>query len=270
VKLPTIDLTPRIGTEIRADPDTLIDGAHAKQIREVLEQRGIVLFRQVNLDERQQVAFARTLGDIIDQGVDNIYKVTLDKRITPTADYLTGTFYWHLDGTVDEIPTRASLLSARVLSEEGGETEWANTYAAYEDLPRSDKDAIEGLRVVHSAEAIERAAKPDFTDADLAEWRTRPKRSHPLVWTHASGRKSLVLGHTASHVEGMDERESDTLLDRLLAWSTQPQFVYHHQWRVGDLVIWDNTGTLHRVTPYTVESGRLMHRTTLVGEEPLA
>lgn len=268
--LSTTDLAPRIGSEIQAGADDLLGGAHAGQIRQVLDQRGLVLFRRVDLDDRQQVAFARTLGAVIEQGVDNIYKVTLDKRVTATADYLKGTFFWHIDGTVDEVPTRASLLSARRLSATGGETEWANTYAAYEDLPAADKDAIEGLRVVHATEAIERIAKPDFTEEDLADWRTRPVRSHPLVWTHASGRRSLLLGHTASHVEGMDPEESRTLLDRLQAWSTQPQFVYRHEWEVGDLVIWDNTGTVHRVMPYPADSGRLMHRTTLVGEEPVA
>ncbi len=144
--LETIDLSPRIGTEMRAAAAELLSGAHTEQIRERLEQTGLILFRQVNLDDREQVAFARTLGDLVDQGMDNIYKVTLDKRVTKTADYLLGTFLWHIDGTTDEIPSRASLLSARCLSESGGQTEWANTYAAYEDLPQEEKDAIEGLQ----------------------------------------------------------------------------------------------------------------------------
>jgi alpha-ketoglutarate-dependent taurine dioxygenase len=267
VTLDTIDLSSRIGTEIRADAAALVSGEHTEQIRDVLDRRGLVLFRRVNLDDREQVAFARTLGGVIDQGEDNIYKVSLDKRVTTTADYLLGTFLWHIDGTTDEIPTRASLLSARRLSDTGGQTEWANTYAAYDDLPPDEKDAIDGLRVAHSAETIVRAARPDFTAAD---GRTRPVRSHPLVWTHGSGRKSLVLGSTAAHVEGMDPGEGRALLDRLQEWATQPRFVHRHEWAVGDLVIWDNTGTMHRVVPYSAESGRLMHRTTLVGEEPLA
>jgi alpha-ketoglutarate-dependent taurine dioxygenase len=268
--LETIVLSPRIGTEIRADPAALLSGAHTEQIRDVLDQRELVLFRAVNLDDRQQVAFARTLGDVVDQGEDNIYKVSLDKRVTATADYLLGTFLWHIDGTTDEVPSRASLLTARRLSESGGQTEWASTYAAYEDLPPAEKDAVEGLRVVHSAETIERAARPDFTEADVAHWRMRPARSHPLVWTHASGRRSMVLGATASHVEGMDPEESRALLDRLQEWATQPPFVHRHEWQIGDLVIWDNTGTMHRVVPYSAESGRQMHRTTLVGEEAVA
>jgi alpha-ketoglutarate-dependent taurine dioxygenase len=268
--LATVDLSPRLGTEIRADAAALLSGTYAAQIRDVLDRRGLVLFRRVGLDDRQQVAFARTLGDVVDQGEDHIYKVTLDKRVTATADYLLGTFLWHIDGTTDEIPTRASVLSARVLSATGGQTEWANTYAAYDELPAAEKDALDGLRVVHSAETIERAARPDFTEADVARWRTRPVRSHPLVWTHASGRRSLVLGATASHVEGMEPAAGRALLDRLLAWATRPHLVHQHEWQVGDLVIWDNTGTMHRVVPYAADSGRMMHRTTLVGEEAVA
>ena len=264
------DLKPRIGTELHATRDDLLSGAHAAQVREVLEQRGVVLFRQVGLDDREQVAFARTLGDVVDLGVDNIYKVSLDRNVTRTADYLLGTFLWHIDGTTDEVPTRASVLSARKLSDTGGQTQWANTYAAYEDLPAEDKEAIDGLRVVHHVETIERAARDNFTEQDVASWRSRPVRSHPLVWAHGSGRKSLVLGATATRVEGMGDEEGRALLDRLQAWATQPQFVYEHEWTVGDLVIWDNTGTMHRVIPYDADSGRLMHRTTLVGEEPLA
>ena len=92
----------------------------------------------------------------------------------------------------------------------------------------------------------------------------------PLVWTHRSGRKSLVIGATAYQVSGMDYRQSAALLVKLREWATQPQFVYQHQWKVGDMVIWDNTGTMHRATPYDPACGRMMHRTKLEGEEAFA
>lgn len=93
-------------------------------------------------------------------------------------------------------------------------------------------------------------------------------RELPLVWTHKSGRKSLVLGATAHHITGIDYARSAELLVRLRDWATQPQFTYRHKWTVGDLVIWDNTGTMHRATPYDPSSGRLLQRTKLEGEEP--
>jgi alpha-ketoglutarate-dependent taurine dioxygenase len=92
----------------------------------------------------------------------------------------------------------------------------------------------------------------------------------PLVWKHRSGRKSLVIGCTAYQIEGMSYRESTEILVRLREWATQPQFVYRHEWTVGDMVIWDNTGTMHRATPYDPACGRMLHRTKLEGEEAFA
>ncbi len=90
------------------------------------------------------------------------------------------------------------------------------------------------------------------------------------MWTRGNGRRSLLVGATAERVVGLSEAESRELLDRLLVWATQPRFSLRHHWHHGDLVIWDNTGILHRAQPYTAESHRLMHRTTLVGEEAVA
>jgi alpha-ketoglutarate-dependent taurine dioxygenase len=94
-------------------------------------------------------------------------------------------------------------------------------------------------------------------------------QEHPLVWTHKTGRKSLVLAATADHIVGMPRADGRALLARLLQWTVQPDFTYSHEWEKGDLVIWDNCGTLHRAIPYDSKSGREMHRTSLAGEEPL-
>ena len=92
----------------------------------------------------------------------------------------------------------------------------------------------------------------------------------PLVWSHRSGRKSLVLGCTAYQVTDMDFKAGTELLVKLREWATQPEFVYRHEWTVGDTVIWDNTGTMHRAIPYDPDCGRMMHRTKLEGEEAFA
>jgi alpha-ketoglutarate-dependent taurine dioxygenase len=89
------------------------------------------------------------------------------------------------------------------------------------------------------------------------------------VWRHRDGRHSLVLGATADHIEGMDVEEGRALLQDLLDRSTAPDRVYRHEWRVGDMVIWDNRGVLHRACPYDPSSARDMHRTTLAGDEPI-
>ena len=264
------DLAPRIGTAIETDVDTLLSGVLAKDIRALLEQRGVVVFPRIDLTDEQQVAFTRTLGRIVDEGVGNVYKVTMDPVENAQAEYLKGAFYWHIDGTMSEMPILASLLSARRLSPVGGDTLFANTYAAFDDLPRAEQEALEELRVVHMFEVAQRFVDPEPSYETLQKWQHFPPKVLPLVWKHRSGRKSLVLGSTASHVEGMDLREGWALLSRLRDHATQEQFVYRHKWNVGDLVIWDNTGTMHKAEAYAADSGRMMHRTKLEGEEPFA
>jgi alpha-ketoglutarate-dependent taurine dioxygenase len=270
----TVELTPRIGTEIRSDIPTLLSGEHAAEIRELLEQRGVLVFRELGLTDEQHLAFSKTLGDLLLQGGDELLNISLDRDANKgkefLAEYLKGSWYWHIDQANADIPTRASLLTGRKLSDVGGDTDFANTYAAWDDLPEADKQAYEKLRVVHSLESSQLYIKPEPSLADLEGWRARnPSRTHPLVWTHKSGRKSLVLGATASYVVGMSPEESRYTLTRLRDWATRPEFVYRHHWKLGDLVIWDNTGTMHRATPYPVDSGRKMTRTTLKGEEAL-
>lgn len=267
--LQTTDLTPRIGTQIKVDRAELLKGRHSKRIRDLLEQRGVVIFRGLNLNDDEQLALSKTLGEVIPQGEKGLYKITLEESAHDTVDLLHGTFCWHIDGTCDDVPTRASILNPRKLSETGGQTEFANTYAAYEDLPESDKKAIDKLRVVHMQETLQRHVFPNPTDEQVVRWRSRPTKTHPLVWTHRSGRKSLVLGMTATSIEGMPYTEGLSLINRLQAWASQPKYVYSHAWQMGDLLIWDNTGVMHRVQRYPVDSGRLLQRTTLVGEEAL-
>jgi alpha-ketoglutarate-dependent taurine dioxygenase len=263
-------LCPRIGAEIEADVETLLDGSSAAKIRSLLEERGVLVFPEIHLSDEQQVAFTRTLGTIVDEGENYVFKVTMNKDDNAHAEYLKGAFYWHIDGTMSEVPILASILSSRRLSETGGETEFANTYAAYDDLPEGEKSAIDDLRVVHSFAASQRYWNPEPSYREFRIWQSRGTNTLPLVWKHRSGRKSLILGCTAARVEGMDLEEGEALLCRLRDWATQPQFVYRHEWKTGDMVIWDNTGTMHRALPYPLDSGRMMHRTKLHGEESFA
>jgi len=263
-------LKDRIGAEIRTDAATLLTPGVAAEVRRLLQERGVLVFRELHLADDQQVALAGMIGRLREEGEKGIFKITLDKGANNRADYLKGSFNWHVDGTHDDVPVFASLLSGRTLSAEGGQTEFVNSYAAYEDLPQETKDRIAGLKVVHSVEVSMRRGGVEPTEANLAYWRSLPDKTHNLVWTHQTGRKSLLIGCHASHVAGMDRAEGERLLEELLAWATQPKFKYRHEWTVGDMLIWDNTGVLHRVEPYRLDSGRVMHRTTLMGEEAFA
>ena len=261
------DITPRIGSELHVDTETLVSGAFSVEIRALLEQRGVVTFREISISDEQQILFTDTLGRIVDKSV---FKISMDPLENPVFEYTKGAFYWHIDGTMSDVPIFASVMSSRRLAPVGGQTEFSNTYAAWDDLPQAEKLQLEKLRVVHMFEVSQRYVKPEPSLAELQAWQKFQPKTLPLVWTHRSGRKSLVLGSTASHIEGMGLREGWELLTRLREYATQPQFVYRHEWKLGDMVIWDNTGTMHRAMPYALDSGRLMHRTTVEGEEPFA
>jgi alpha-ketoglutarate-dependent taurine dioxygenase len=270
--------TEKLGDTVGAlvtgvDTDRLLtDDAFPAWCLDALEANGALVFRDLHIDDATQVAFSRTLGKVEVFGtgeLPEIFRVTLDPEKNPVAAYLRGTFDWHIDGATDDVPIMATVLSAHAVADTGGETEFASTYAAYDDLSDDEKGRLAAVRVVHTFEAAQRLSHDDPTPEQLAHWRRRPAKEHPLVWRHRSGRRSLVLGATADHVAGMDVDEGRTLLADLLARSTRPERVYRHHWSVGDMVIWDNRGVLHRALPYDPRSPRDMHRTTLAGDEAI-
>jgi alpha-ketoglutarate-dependent taurine dioxygenase len=266
-------LSDALGAEVLdADSDRLLhDDAFPEACLEALDANGVLLFRQINLDDATQVAFSKRLGEVVSvpsHPIPEITVISLD-RANPLAEYFRGAFEWHIDGSMDAIPSKASILTAHVTAGSGGETEFASTYAAHDSLSEEEKARFRSLRVLHTFEATQRRMYPDPTPEQLADWASRPPKEHPLVWEHRSGRSSLVIGATASHIVGMDLEEGRALLGELLDRATAPRRVFRHSWTVGDTVIWDNRGVLHRACPYDSLSPREMHRTTLVGEEAI-
>ncbi|WP_460071410.1 TauD/TfdA dioxygenase family protein [Streptomyces sp. YKOK-I1] len=262
-------LSPSLGVEFTGVSDPL-DDAFVTRAAEALKWRGVLLVRGLHLDDAQQLAFSRRLGEVVSLRGREIFPISLDPAVSSTAKYLKGAFSWHLDGTTDDVPVKATTLTARHVATVGGGTQFASTYAAYENLPEKDRERYASLRVVHSFEASQRLVNPDPTEEEVAGWRTQPAQEMSLVWRRHDGRRSLVTGTTADHVVGMDPEDGRALLDELLDFSTQDRFCYTHDWTVGDLVVWDNTGILHRALPYDENSERLLHRTTVVGEEAFA
>jgi alpha-ketoglutarate-dependent taurine dioxygenase len=272
-------LTGSVGAEVLGvDSDRLAsDESLGAAVLEALEDNGVLVFPGLGLKAEAQVAFCRMLGEIDHSSdghhpVAGIYPVTLDKSKNASADYLRATFDWHIDGCTpieDTFPQMATVLSAKQVADSGGETEFANSYAAYDALSDAEKERYGSLRVVHSLEASQRRVTPDPSREVLAKWRARRTHEHPLVWTHRSGRKSLVLGASADYIVGMDRNEGTALLAHLLDRATMSDRVYSHAWSVGDTVIWDNRGVLHRAARYDPASPREMLRTTVLGDEPI-
>lgn len=267
-------IKPKIGTRILNSKEELLHGGYSAEIRELLEQRGVLVFPKINFTDAEQIAFTKTLGTFAPEGYGNtndVTKITLDVKENPSsAEYLKGSLYWHIDGTRNDVPILASLLTCKVPASWGGNTGVCNTYAAYEDLPAEKKAEIEDLRVLHAPWASLFYYEPEPSLAKLQGMQRIGEKELPLVWTHKSGRKSLVLGCTAHHVVGVDHAKSAELIHGLREWATSEQFSYSHEWQVGDMIIWDNTGTMHRAEAYDPNCGRMMIRTKLEGEEPFA
>lgn len=265
----TIAMSPRVGSEVRMNREDFLAGTYAQEIEKLLVERSALVFREMFLTDEEQLRFAGTIGEVVPQFGEGVSKISMDPNVSSVADYTRGAFYWHIDGANDPTPAKATMLTAKKLAEEGGDTLICNTYAAYEDLPDAEKKALEGVRVRHALEASQRLVNPQPTLGLLKRWREKPSQTHPLVWHHQHGATSLLLGATCLYVEDMKHEDSSMLLCRLQEWATQEDYVYRHKWKVGDFLIWDNTGTMHRADDYPLDSDRLMHRTTLQGEEPI-
>jgi alpha-ketoglutarate-dependent taurine dioxygenase len=264
-------IKPLIGGRVRVDRKRLCDDDVVEAVRAALEDRLVLVFPELGASDEEQLAFTDRLGGRINftrqvQGERDVYKVTLDREIHDAPAYVLGTFFWHIDGVHSDIPLpKGTLLSARKLSDAGGRTEFANLYAAYEKLPEAEKREIDALWGIHTLEASVRPVYGNVPPEKQKHFRGTPME-HPLVWTHDDGRKSLLIGTHADGVVGMPGPHGRALLWRLQQWAAQPDFVYGHDWKIGDLVVWNNQGLMHRVTPYT-DPRRIMHRTSLGGTE---
>lgn len=268
-RLKAEEIKPKIGARILNSKQELLSGALSDEINALLEQRGVLVFPQVDFDDADQLRFTNLLGGSVREiRGEEVFKVSLDKKVNKeVAEYLRGSLNWHIDGTMNKVPVRASMLSAKVLAPEGGDTDFANTAMAYDDLPEDRKAAIAGLRVVHSLWRSQFYHTPEPTMKQIEDWLSKGEAELPLVITHKSGRKSMVLGSTAHYVKGLDPKESYRILHGLREFATSEPYSYRHKWTVGDTVMWDNRTSLHRATPYDPDCGRMMHRTILAGVE---
>lgn len=271
-------IKPFIGGIVHVEREALLKPDAVQRYRAALEQFGVLVFPSLGLSDLEQIEFTDAIGAHVSytQAIPgsgttdhaDVYQITLNPDVNDRPEYVEVTYFWHVDGATMDMPLpKASVLTARSIAAKGGQTEFCNVYAAYEQLPEESKQELEGLMVVHDVEASFRVLFASDRDWENRRLVTSPLMERPLVWTHPSGRKSLLIGSHADRIVGMSVPHGRALLDRLLQWASQPQFCYRHYWQQGDLVIWDNYGSLHRVVPYTRESGRSMHRTTVQGYE---
>jgi alpha-ketoglutarate-dependent 2,4-dichlorophenoxyacetate dioxygenase len=260
------------------------DRAVLDEIKALLDRYGLVVFRDQPFEDQEQIAFARRLdGELVMKvartvidtaarlnapGITDISNLDENGAPLDRADrrrmYSLGNRLWHTDASFQNPPARYSMLSAKSVPDADGETEYADMRAAYDALPPALQSQIEGLSAFHSIiYSRQTIGFTEFSDAERAEF---PGAEQPLVRVHpGSHRKSVYIASHASHVVGWPVPDGRLLLRELTALATLPQFVYRHQWRVGDFVIWDNRCTMHRGLPFdeTTQFRDLRRVTTL-------
>ena len=285
IKLNTRPLHPSLGIEVEGvNVSESFDDALVDSLKTLWFQHQVLLFRGQNLTEDQQLAFTRRFGELAIYSEDDkrssrnpevmrISNVDESGNKLP-ADHHVHRFYtiltslWHTDGSYKTIPSLGSALYAVEVPDKGGETCFANTIAAYEALSPDKKTQLEGRHMVHCHEYT-RMFAPGILPMSEDQKRELAPVTHPVVRTHADGRKGLYISaNVAYYVGGMPRAEGEALHKELIAWATKPEFVYCHKWRVGDLIMWDNRGTMHRVRDYDASKyRRVMRRTELRGTE---
>jgi len=259
----------------------LLDRITICEIEAALERYAVLVFRNLALDDEQQISLARQFGPL-ERSIGAIAKhrqrrlpdvfadvsnLDHDNRIRSLGDswrmMLRANELWHTDSSFKRVPGKYSLLSAREVPPEGGETEFADLRAAYAALDNDTKEEIEGLVAVHSIFHSRSLVGYDaFTQEERAALPPVPRAVVRVL--SGQGRKTLYLASHASHIVGWPLERGGQLLNGLVDFATQARFVYRHCWTVGDLVIWDNRCTLHRGRPYDdVNHRRDMRRITV-------
>jgi alpha-ketoglutarate-dependent 2,4-dichlorophenoxyacetate dioxygenase len=264
-----------------------LSAADVQAIHSAMDHYAVLIFHHQPLANEQQLAFTRQLGRL-QPAVGNNVIAQKDRRLNADFSDVSnlngssrifdrydrgrlfgfGNRLWHSDASFRKIPAKYSILSARALPDAGGNTEFADMRAAWDALDKATQQQLEGLVAEHS-QMYSRGIL-GFSDFSEAERETFAPVHHPLVRTLAStGRKSLYLGAHAGAISGWPIPEARTFIFDLMEHATQPEFVYIHQWRLHDLILWDNRQIMHRVRRFDdMNQVRDMRRTTLMGDGP--
>jgi len=283
---------PRFVATITAvDLSRPIDDDIQRAIERAMDAYAVCVLPGQHLDDEQQIAFSRFYGPLeLSPGIGRtlgtaaanarirhreIFDISnLDQDGGLLGDnnarsaFMQGNQLWHTDSSFRQESATWSMLHAKVIPAAGGDTEFADTRAAYDALPDAMKSRIEGLVAEHSL-WHSRAKLGGYVPTE-EERKSYPSARHKLVRRHpGSGRYALYIASHASHIVGMPLEEGQVLLGELMEFATQPQFVYRHKWHVGDLVIWDNRCTVHRATPFeAADHVRELRRTTIIDTTP--
>ncbi|WP_220815530.1 TauD/TfdA dioxygenase family protein [Pseudomonas paralcaligenes] len=274
-----LDIHPvagRIGAEIRdIRLSAELDAATVEALQAALVEHKVLFFRdQTQLDDQAQEAFAKLLGEPVAHPTVPVrdgtrYLLELDGAQGQRANS------WHTDVTFVDAYPKASILRSVVAARAGGDTVWANTETAYDDLPAELRELADKLWAVHSNEYDYAGVRPNVELARLEEYRkvfasTVYETEHPVVRVHpVSGRRSLLLGHFVKRIKGLSRDDSQRLFDILQGHVTRLENTVRWRWREGDVAIWDNRATQHYAVDDYGTQDRVVRRVTLAGDVPV-
>jgi alpha-ketoglutarate-dependent taurine dioxygenase len=278
-------LHPALGAEVRGvDMRQKLTTAARKELHDIWMEHLVLVFPGQHITDADHVAFTRYFGEpeifhqniIRSERIKEIFRVSnvdendiLMPPDDPVALQLSLAQFWHTDSSYREIPCSGALLHGVEVSRSGGETQFTNLYQVYEALPDSLKRQVEGREARHDFGNMH-TLKP-LKPLTAAEKAAMPPVWQPMVRRHpVTGRKSLYISPIYNDaVKGMTPAEGQKLIAELTAFAADKRFVYTHRWETDDVLMWDNRCTMHQVTPFDPRERRVMHRTTIVGHEPV-
>jgi taurine dioxygenase len=278
---------PALGAEVRGvDLRRPMDDATCQAVLDAWTAHLVLVFPDQPISDQEHVAFTRHFGEpeifhqtSLSLRSDRVREIFLvsnvdenDRLLTPaepSQKQLSSSRQWHTDSSYRPMPSVGSLLHGIEISRTGGLTQFINMYKVYDDLPDRLRRQVEGRKARHDFGMLHRiTGAPAPTGAEKA---AMPAVWHPMVRRHpVSGRKSLFISSIYNDaIEGLDEAASARLIEELSEFAAQPQYMYRHAWEPHDVLMWDNRCTVHAVTPHDPTERRVMHRTTIVGSEPV-
>ncbi|MBN9491358.1 MAG: TauD/TfdA family dioxygenase [Alphaproteobacteria bacterium] len=271
-----VPLGPGFGVEVRGIDilDVATDADAYKAVRSAFEEHSLLVFRDQPIADDVQAAYSRAFGPLELTKVSSLGQNTFYSRLTNKANgkvvppdhrqvlVAKANALWHTDSSFKTTPALASVLTARVLPEDGGETEFTSTRLAWERLPADLQARLTDAVATHSYANSRDQIHPDL--ATEMERRSLPPVRWRLNWRNPTNdRRALYVASHAYAIDGMDDRDARQLLAQLLDEATRREFVYSHKWRQGDAVMWDNRAMLHRGRPWDYARERTMVRTTI-------
>lgn len=276
-----VPLADGFGVEVKGVSllDVAIDAQAYTEVRKAFETHSLLVFREQQIADDIQVAYSRAFGPLELTKAASVGENSFYSRLTNVGQQgeivapdhrqvliAKANALWHTDSSFKKTPALASVLTARVLPDSGGETEYTSTRLAWERLPADMQERLKNSVATHSYANSRDQIHPDLANA--AERKALPPVRWRLNWRNPSNdRRALYVASHAYAIDGMDDRDARQLLAQLLDEATRPEFVYSHKWRQGDAVMWDNRAMLHRGRPWDYTRERSMVRTTISATE---